>query len=317
MALSTERRITFDGNTALSDSLNPRRFTNQRLSAKSTLIFQSVIAFPNCKINLGLHVVARRSDGYHDLDTVFIPIDIKDAIEIIRVDRTDDSPQYSSSGAPVDSDPAHNLCIKAYHLLKKDYPDLPPVKLHLHKTIPAGAGLGGGSSDGAFTLILLNTKFNLGLSTDQLISYALQLGSDCPFFIYNRPCFAAGRGELLEPVSIDLSAYKYLVVNPGIHISTAHSFSGLSPASPSVSMKEAIQEPVHRWKELIKNDFEPQAFTNFPQIKQIKDELYELGAIYASMSGSGSTVYGIFEKEKKVAASFPQHYFVRESNLFS
>jgi len=272
-----------------------------------------VVSFPNCKINLGLNITARRSDGYHDLETVFIPISFKDALEVIHAQNDKETVQYSSSGMPVEIDPSHNLCIKAYHLLKNDYPQLPAVKLHLHKTIPSGAGLGGGSADGAFTLKLLNTKFNLGISEEQLMAYALQLGSDCPFFIYNKPCFATGRGEIIEPVEIDLSAYKFLIVNPGIHISTKQAFSELTPSIPSISIKEAIKQPINAWKDSIKNDFESAVFKNFPEIKEIKNELYKSGAVYASMTGSGSTVFGIFEKKNNIFPSFPQHYFVKET----
>lgn len=271
-----------------------------------------MVSFPNCKINLGLNITAKRRDGYHNLETVFIPVDLRDAIEIIHAGNTTESLQYSSSGIPIDGDLSNNICIKAYHLLKNEFQNLPPLKLHLHKCIPTGAGLGGGSADGAFTLKLLNTKFNLHLSTEQLIGYALQLGSDCPFFIYNKPCFATGRGEITEPVDINLSAYKFLIVNPGIRISTKEAFSQLTPAIPAVSIKEAIRQPIHNWKDLVKNDFEPSVFNKFPEIKKIKDELYASGAVYASMSGSGSTVYGIFEKVKKIEPRFPEQYFVKE-----
>ena len=272
-----------------------------------------MVSFPNCKINLGLNITARRNDGYHDLETVFIPISFKDALEVIHAQNDKETVQYSSSGMPVEIDPSHNLCIKAYHLLKNDYPQLPAVKLHLHKTIPSGAGLGGGSADGAFTLKLLNTKFNLGISKEQLMAYALQLGSDCPFFIYNKPCFATGRGEIFEPVEIDLSVYKFLIVNPGIHISTKQAFSELTPFTPSISIKEAIKQPINAWKDSIKNDFESTVFKKFPEIKKIKNELYKSGAVYASMTGSGSTVFGIFEKKNNIFPSFPQHYFVKET----
>ena len=184
--------------------------------------------------------------------------------------------------------------------------------MYLHKTIPPGAGLGGGSADASFTLKLLNKTFELGLSEKQLTEYAVQLGSDCPFFIINKPCFATGKGERLESISIDLSLYKFILVNPGIHIHTVNAFAQTTPALPARSIKNIIRQPVATWKETLKNDFEDSAFRQFPEIKKIKDELYDTGAVYASMSGSGSTVYGIFEKEKKVRLSFPSHYFVRE-----
>src|SRR3989337_4109245 len=218
--------------------------------------------------------------------------------------------QFSNSGFSVNGNQGDNLCIKAYHLLKNDFPQLSWIQMHLHKAIPTGAGLGGGSGDAAFTLKLLNEKFNLALSTDQLSNYSLQLGSDCPFVIINKPCIATGRGELLEPVTIDLSAYKFIIVNPGIHISTADAFSGITPAFPAKSMKEIIQQPLETWKNELVNDFEKTVFSQHPEIEAIKNKLYEAGACYASMSGSGSTVYGIFEKNIEVKFNFPSNYFI-------
>jgi 4-diphosphocytidyl-2-C-methyl-D-erythritol kinase len=195
-------------------------------------------------------------------------------------------------------------------LLKKDFPALPPVQLHLQKTIPSGAGLGGGSADASFTLKLLNEMGALGLSTGQLLNYSLQLGSDCPFFIINKPSFATGRGEQLEPVNIDLSAYSFVIVNPGIHIPTGPAFSWLQPAHPSTSLKQIIASPIDTWKEQLINDFEAPVAQRYPEIGKIKEDLYNAGALYASMSGSGSTVYGIFPKKMAVKVSFPGHYFV-------
>ncbi|MEI9910433.1 MAG: 4-(cytidine 5'-diphospho)-2-C-methyl-D-erythritol kinase [Bacteroidota bacterium] len=185
------------------------------------------------------------------------------------------------------------------------------MKIHLHKVIPIGAGLGGGSADAAFTLKLLNDKFRLNLSTEQLVNYSLRLGSDCPFFIINKPCFATGRGdELLEPVSIDLGAYQFILVNPGISIPTATAFSQVTPTLPVTSTREIILQPVITWKDELKNDFEEVVFKTYPAISDIKNKLYHAGAVYASMSGSGSTVFGLFRKEEKVTLSFPSHYFV-------
>ncbi|HJU46329.1 MAG TPA: 4-(cytidine 5'-diphospho)-2-C-methyl-D-erythritol kinase [Chitinophagaceae bacterium] len=201
----------------------------------------------------------------------------------------------SVTGLPVNGESQDNLCLKAYHLLKKDFPELPPVRMHLHKAIPMGAGLGGGSSDGAFTLALLNKKFNLGISKEQLAVYALQLGSDCPFFLHNKPCYATGRGEALEDIALDLSHYSFLLVNPGIHINTGWAFSNIIPRDAKSSrLKEAIQEPISDWKHHLVNDFEKPVFDLYPEIRSIRDTLYENGALYASMSGSGSTVFGIF-----------------------
>jgi 4-diphosphocytidyl-2-C-methyl-D-erythritol kinase len=267
-----------------------------------------MVLFPNCKINLGLNIINKRNDGYHDLETVFYPLQLKDAIEVIE----NKNFQLSTSGFHIEGEQKKNLCVKAYHLLKKDFPHLPTIQLHLHKAIPMGAGLGGGSADGAFTLMLLNKKFQLSLSEKQLMDYALQLGSDCPFFVLNKPCFANGRAEKLEEIKIDLSAYKFILVHPEIHISTASAFSTIKPSAPVKSIKEIVKQPIETWKNELKNDFEEPIFTQYPDIIKIKEELYKAGAVYASMSGSGSAVYGIFEKDKKVALSFPENYFVKE-----
>jgi 4-diphosphocytidyl-2-C-methyl-D-erythritol kinase len=189
-----------------------------------------VIAFPNCKINLGLHILQKRADGFHDLETVFYPIPLRDGLEIIQnASASPNQIEFTLSGLAIDAKPEDNICVKAYHLLKKDFPQLPPVKMHLHKTIPSGAGLGGGSADGAFTLLLLNKKINLDLNEEQLTQYALQLGSDCPFFIINKPSYATGRGENLQAIELDLSSYQIVVVNPGIHINTGWAFSQITP----------------------------------------------------------------------------------------
>jgi len=243
---------------------------------------------------------------------------IQDALEVIQVDETSkniqypiSNIQYSTSGLFIDGKKEDNLCFKAYQLLKIDFPQLPAIKMHLHKTIPPGAGLGGGSTDGAFMLKLLNEKFDLGLSTEQLLSYAVQLGSDCPFFIINKPCFATGRGEILEPFQLDLSAYRFIIVNPGIHINTNEAFSLLTPAVPSKPIKKIIQQPIATWKEELKNDFEAPVFRKYSEIKTIKEKLYKATAIYASMTGSGSTVYGVFEKNLNANLKFPANYFVK------
>jgi len=223
--------------------------------------------------------------------------------------------EFSTSGSTIEGETEKNLCIKAYDLLKKDLPHLPAVQIHLHKAIPIGAGLGGGSADGAFTLKLLNKKFQLKLSEKQLINYSLKLGSDCPFFILNKPCIATGRGELMEQIELDLSDFKILIVHPGIHISTAWAFANITPLKPPKSIKQIIQQPISTWKTELINDFEKPVFESHPEIKNIKEKLYDAGAIYASMSGSGSAVYGIFKKEKAISISFPDNYFVK--TLFS
>lgn len=270
-----------------------------------------MIVFPNGKINLGLFIHGKRNDGYHNLETVFYPVSLRDVVEIITLPYSEfpesDKNQFRfvCSGLPVDGDTNNNLCVKAYYLLKKDFPSLPAVHMHLHKVIPMGAGLGGGSADGAFTLKLINEKFGLNLTTRQLIDYALQLGSDCPFFILNKPCYATGRGEVLEEINLDLSAYCFVIVNPGIHINTRWAFSAISSlVSDTIrlqagSLRELITQPVETWKEALANDFEQVVSEKHPEVKEIKNYLYDQEAIYAAMSGSGSTVFGIFHRHEK------------------
>ena len=272
-----------------------------------------MICFPSCKINLGLRITQKRADGFHALETVFFPISIKDALEIIIEPDTNAAPiTFTSSGLAINGDPSDNLCFKAYGLLKKDYPTIPNIKMHLHKTIPMGAGLGGGSADGAFTLVALNQLFNLQLSVDKLMQYALTLGSDCPFFIINTPAFATGRGEILKPINVNLDGYRIVIVNPGIAISTKLAFSLITPKVPDTNMEAIICEPVTLWKEKLINDFEQPIFNSFPELANIKETLYQKGAIYASMTGTGSTVYGIFPTSMMdtLRFNFPTHYFV-------
>lgn len=273
-----------------------------------------MIVFPNCKINLGLNILRKRSDGYHDLETVFYPIPLTDILEIIENKHPEQSSKmpFTISGISMPEVPASNLCAKAYKLLKRDFPKLPFIQMHLHKSVPLGAGLGGGSSDASFTLKVLNDKFDLHLTVKELMDYAAELGSDCPFFILNKPCFATGRGEILEEIQLDLSAYKFVVVNPGIHINTGDAFVKLKPTVPEKSIREIIAEPIAKWKTTLQNDFEKVVFKEYREIVDIKDSLYTEGAVYASMSGSGSTVYGIFPKEKELRFTFPMHYFVKE-----
>lgn len=269
-----------------------------------------MIVFPNAKINLGLHVVRKRPDGYHDLETIFYPIPLCDALEVISQKEQDSSGIAFHLSGPVNPGPdADNICVKAWHLLKKDHPGLPAASIYLHKAIPTGAGLGGGSADGAYTLTLLNTKYQLGLSEEQLLSYALQLGSDCPFFIRNKPCYATGRGEIMEPVSFSLKGYQLVLINPRIEVSTAKAFSKLRPSPSTKDLRTIIQQPITTWREELVNDFERSVFEEHPLIAQLKMLLYDQGAIYASMSGSGSTVFGLFEKDGFDIGGVPEAYF--------
>lgn len=248
-----------------------------------------MIVFPNAKINIGLHVVARRPDGYHDLETLFYPVQLTDALEMAETGKSG----ISCSGLPVDGLSEDNLVMKAYHLLKQDF-GLPPVQFHLHKTVPPGSGLGGGSSDAAFTLKMLNEYFSLHLSAERLIKYAAALGADCPFFIENSPAFATGKGDCLTPVDLDLSGFKIVIIKPGVAVHTVQAYKNVIPVHPSFPLSELTHCPVEQWKNRVTNDFEKSIFPLFPEIEMWKIKLYELGALYASMSGSGSAVFGIF-----------------------
>jgi len=265
-----------------------------------------MLSFPNCKINLGLNIIRKREDGYHNLETVFYPVGLKDALEGIKsgVSSLEPGVIFTSSGLEIAGEAKDNLCVKAWDLLKKDFPLLPGIQMHLHKIIPMGAGLGGGSADGAFALMLIDQLCMLNLSDEQLINYALQLGSDCPFFILNKPCFATGRGENMRPIELDLSSYHFVIVDPNIHVSTAKAFSQITPGTPGQSIYDIIQLPIQEWKELLVNDFEKTVSDIHPEISVIKHGLYNEGAVYASMTGSGSSVFGIFDKNIMPAFSF-------------
>lgn len=266
-----------------------------------------MLTFPNAKINIGLNIVEKRDDGFHNIESVFYPIGLKDALEVARDKDAGDKPgiRLSSTGIAIPGSSSANLCVKAYELISKDYP-LPPVKAHLHKVIPIGAGLGGGSADAAFFIKLLNDHFELGLAWGELHHYARQLGSDCSFFITNKPAFAEGRGDAYERIDLDLSQYTIALVYPNIHIGTAEAYSGVKPKKPSYSLEQTVLEkPVEEWRGIVHNDFEDSVFVKYPEIKAIKEKLYELGAVYSSMSGSGSSVYGIFKQEVDVKSEFP------------
>ena len=254
-----------------------------------------MITFPNAKINLGLNIVEKRPDGYHNLETIFYPINLQDALEVTRRENNDKEYTLHISGSSLEGEPEDNLVVKAYKLLKKDYPGLLPVDIHMYKHIPAGAGLGGGSSDAACMIKLLNDKFSLGLSTERMEEYAVKLGADCSFFIRNKPVFATGIGNLFEPVELSLKGYHIILIKPDIFVSTRDAFAEIKPVRPAVSLKEIVNQPMETWKNSMKNDFEDSVFKKFPEIAAIKDELYDLGAVYAAMSGSGSSVYGIFK----------------------
>lgn len=269
-----------------------------------------MVTFPNCKINIGLQITEKRADGFHNLLSCFYPAGWSDALEIIPANEF----SFASSGLPIPGGPASkNLCIKAYELLKADF-DLPTVAMHLHKIVPIGAGLGGGSADAAFTLKLLNTQFMLGLNTGQLENYARQLGSDCAFFVQNRPMYGIEKGDTFEEISLDLSAYYLALIYPNLVISTAEAYAGVRPKQPKTPLRDLLQRPIDTWRSTVHNDFEDNLFPKYPELAQLKADLYALGAAYASLSGSGSTVYGIFESLPNLSNQM-QHYRVWQGSM--
>jgi len=269
-----------------------------------------MLTFPNAKINIGLYITGKREDGYHNLETVFYPVKLSDALELIELPGMPAS--LRTSGLAVAGRTEDNLVWSAFRLLQRDFPDkVRPLQLLLHKVIPMGGGMGGGSADGAFMLRMLNEFFGLQLDTPQLESYALQLGSDCPFFIHNRPSFASGRGEVLEPVSLDLSGYSLQLICPELHVSTAGAFRNIIPRKAPLALRELPLLPLTEWRQRVGNDFERPVFEAHPVLADIKQQLYDQGAIYAAMSGTGSTLYGVFEKgrEAVIKTSIPYRSF--------
>lgn len=286
-----------------------------------------MIQFANAKINLGLHIINKRPDGYHNLETVFYPIPLYDVVEVVRADQI----RFFPSGLPIgegqndrneqkNPDVQHdqNLCIRAYHLLKADF-DLPPVEIHLHKSIPIGAGLGGGSSDAAATLWALNEEFQLGLAAEKLEEYAGRLGADCPFFVRNQPVFASGTGTDFEPVDLSLKGKYLLMLWPALHISTAEAYRTCIPRGTGGDLKNLIRQPISRWRSTLVNDFENSLFPAYPILTRIKAQLYDMGAEYAAMSGSGSALFGLFERavqeedERQLKEMVPEAFIYRLS----
>jgi len=261
-----------------------------------------MISFPNCKINLGLKIIERRSDGFHNIETIFYPLNLTDVLEIIK--SPDGIFSFQTGGIKISGKTEDNLCKKAYDLLCKDLP-ISPVKIYLFKNIPIGAGLGGGSSDAAHTILLLNKLFDLKLSLEKMEDYARLLGSDCAFFIRNKPVFAYSKGDKFGEIKINLKNYFYAIVKPEIHINTSEAYLNITTKLNKKSIIEITKSPIEKWKDELKNDFEKTIFQQFPEIKIIKNNLYQKGAIYSAMSGSGSAVYGIFEKKPKIKNIFP------------
>lgn len=267
-----------------------------------------MVTFPNAKINLGLDIVARRPDGYHNLETVFYPIPLCDILEITPAEEPD-APDYTFTmyNAVFDGDDNDNLVVRAYKALAADH-NLPKVNMSLYKNIPTGAGLGGGSADAAFALKMLNSMAGLGLSDEELEEYAATIGADCAFFIKNRPAYATGIGNILTPTACDITGYTLVLVKPDIHISTKDAYALVTPAAAETPLAEIISRPVDTWKDAMKNDFEKSVFAKHPSMERIKEKLYAMGAVYASMSGSGSSFFGIFKEEQdieRIKSEFP------------
>ena len=251
-----------------------------------------MITFPNAKINIGLNITEKRPDGYHNLETIFYPVELCDTLEFVRGEET----KFTCSGLNIEGESDNNLIMKAYRLLKEEF-DLPAINIHLHKAIPMGAGLGGGSADAAFMLKMLNEEFKLGLSAQELEERAAKLGADCAFFIENKQILGKGIGNIFEPTTVNLAGYHIVLIKPEVHVSTAEAYGGCKPQRWNVPLEEAVKRPIAEWRDCVFNDFEKTVFVAHPELAEIKDMLYAKGAIYAAMSGSGSTIYGIFDKE--------------------
>lgn len=273
-----------------------------------------MICFPNAKINLGLRVTEKRPDGYHNLETVFYPIGLKDALEVVPHPNGKAFSLEVLSSEPSDSgmDEEKNIVTKSFRLLEKQF-KLQPAAFFLKKGIPTGAGLGGGSSDAAYALKIINLMNNLGLTDGQLERFSAQIGADCAFFIKNNPIFASGIGTDFEDIPLNLRGYFLVLIKPDVHVSTAEAYSLVQPAHPDRSLKEEIGQPIETWRDNVINDFEPSVFLNYPIIGEIKETLYRNGAVYASMSGSGSSVYGLFKKTVDLRSAFPGCFYWSET----
>jgi len=264
-----------------------------------------MVVFPNAKINLGLNIIEKRQDGYHNIESCFYPIPFTDALEVIESDQL----SFTSSGITIPGRAEDNLCLKAYHLLKSRY-NIPPVAIYLHKHIPIGAGLGGGSSDGAFMIKLLNEKFNLDISLVDQENLADQLGSDCPFFIRKKPIFVEGKGNVFSEIDLSLKGLNLVLVMPNIHVSTADAYAGIKPQKSASGLRVTLEkEMISDIQSKVKNDFEVSVFNQFPELETIKKELIKQGALYASMTGSGAGIFGIFESEPKFNSPHPFRVF--------
>jgi 4-diphosphocytidyl-2-C-methyl-D-erythritol kinase len=261
-----------------------------------------MLVFPNAKINIGLNIVEKRPDGFHNIESCFYPVGWSDALEIIPAETF----SFQSDGIAIPGDPATNLCAKAYEMLAVDY-DFSPINVHLLKAVPIGAGLGGGSSDAAFTIKAINELFSLKISFEKQLSYARRLGSDCAFFIENKPVYCFGKGDEFEEMGLSLAGKWIVMVNPGLHVSTVEAYAGVQPVKSKTDLRELLKEPIENWKNAVNNDFEKSLFPKYPVLNKIKENLYSQGAKYAAMSGSGSTLYGIFDEEKDLSGVFKSY----------
>lgn len=264
-----------------------------------------MITYPNAKINIGLNIVSKREDGYHNIETVFYPIPIRDALEFVP--SAGDADALVQTGIKVDGNAEQNLVMKALRIFKEDF-RIPNLDIFLHKNIPFGAGLGGGSSDAAFMLKMLNEEFKIGLPERILIDISSRIGADCAFFVSNKPVFATGIGNIFQHFNFSLKGLHIVVVKPDIHVSTPLAYSMVKPQKPEKNLMELLSSPISQWRDTVKNDFEESVFSKFPEIARIKERLYELGATYASMSGSGSSVFGIFDREVELPTDLTKHY---------
>lgn len=270
-----------------------------------TLILKYMVRFPNAKINLGLRVLRKRNDGYHDIETILYPVEIYDALELIR---TPDRPfTFSASGLDIPGSADSNLCTRAFALMQAEY-SIPNVSIHLHKCIPMGAGLGGGSSDAAYVLMMIDEMFGLNLDVAVLQDLASRLGSDCPFFIHGQAAIAHGRGEILKALDLSLEDFYFLIVKPDNHINTAEAYSNIHAASHDIPLDELTQKPITEWHKWIFNDFESYVFMKYPGLDEIKSRMYQQGALYASLTGSGSALYGIFDHAPAIEGLDDNYY---------
>ncbi len=272
-----------------------------------------MVIFPNAKINIGLNILRKREDGYHDLETLFYPIGLKDALEYVVNGK--DHANFYCSGLNLDIQPEENIVLKAYRMMQEEF-SLPSLDIHLHKAIPSGAGLGGGSADAAFFLKSLNEHFELGIAPNQLKIMAGRLGADCAFFLENRPAYATGTGDQLSQVDVDLSGYHLLLIKPSFGVDTKEAYSSVVPQEYPFNFKEIISGEITEWKNSIKNDFEKTLFVKLPDLSLLKEKLARMDPVYTSMSGSGSSIYAIFERKPKVQKNdFPAGAFVWQEDL--